>query len=224
MSGRRTQRTNNKMRRPKRAQSNRNAIVTTLSTAFPRAIRAVLKYTEMVNITMTTSVAFDYLFNLNSIHDPNRSGTGHQPQSHDDWERLYSRYRVDRVRVVIRPLGSTATTGFKISAFSSNSTVGITAYDQAAEMPYAKEVYCITTGATTGGIDFSVALNKVTGVSKQIYESDDRYQALFGSSPTESICLHVVMEDGAFSNPNIYFNVQLEMETYMFDPKQLGLS
>lgn len=210
-------------------QNNRRAGKTSLTNqvyapSFPRSMAVNLKYTEMINITLTTSLAFDYLFNLNSIFDPNRSGTGHQPQAHDQWATFYNRYRVDKIHCKLLPCGSTSTHGQRFTIFPSNSTTGITAYDQATEMPYAKSAVCITTGSTRGSLIATYDLATIAGVNKTIYQSDDRYQAAFGSSPTEALCLHVVVEDGAFSNPSVYYSVELTFQVVLSDPLQLGLS
>jgi len=210
-------------------KNNRRAGKTSLTNqmnapSFPRTMSVKLKYTELINITLTTSLAFDYVFNLNSIFDPNRSGVGHQPQGHDQWANFYNRYRVDKAHCKVLPLGSTSTHGQRYTIFPSNSTTGITAYDQASEMPYAQTAICITTGATTGRLNTTYDMATLAGVNHTIYQADDRFQAAFGSSPTEAICLHVVVEDGAFSNPSVYYSVELTFDVILSDPVQLPLS
>lgn len=209
----------------KRTQSTRQLIPNQVyATSYPREMKVRLDYSELINITLTGSVAYDYLFNLNSIHDPNRSGTGHQPQGHDQWNQLYGRYRVDRVTVKLTPLGSNPTTTNQMyTIFPSNSATGLTAYGTAAEMPFAKTTVSSNAG-TTVPITASYDLATITGIRRNAYQSDKDYEASFGNSPSEILTLHVVLEDAAFSNPSCYFNIEMHFFCTLFDSLQLGQS
>lgn len=43
-----------------------------------------------------------YVWRMNSLYDPDQTGTGHQPMAHDQWATLYKKYRVQAVKVTMR--------------------------------------------------------------------------------------------------------------------------
>jgi len=61
---------------------------------FPTKIITVIRYVEFVVLTSTTgSVSFNS-FKMNSLFDPNSTGTGHQPMWFDNYSAIYDNYRV----------------------------------------------------------------------------------------------------------------------------------
>jgi len=72
---------------------------------FPPTMFAQHKYVEDFNFftdNLTGLMGTDYAFRLNSMYDPNFSGTGHQPQGYDQMASVYGRYTVYKVRLSIR--------------------------------------------------------------------------------------------------------------------------
>jgi len=61
---------------------------------FPRTMRAVLRYSETVNLDATALTPAHYVFRAGSIFDPNYTGVGHQPYGHDTYQNIYNHYRV----------------------------------------------------------------------------------------------------------------------------------
>jgi len=57
----------------------------------PQRYIATMKYSQTF---LLSDVSPGWTFNLNSIFDPDRTGTGHQPYGHDTFQTLYNRYRV----------------------------------------------------------------------------------------------------------------------------------
>lgn len=53
-----------------------------------------MRYHESISINPVTGLAGYYIFRANSINDPNQTGTGHQPMSHDEWANFYAHYTV----------------------------------------------------------------------------------------------------------------------------------
>ena len=77
----------------KRQSKARERVTTVIRAPGPIPPRAIVKmrYAEVVG---TNGINIDYLWNLNSTYDPNRSGTRHQPYGRDTYATLYGRYRV----------------------------------------------------------------------------------------------------------------------------------
>jgi hypothetical protein len=75
---------------------------------FPPEIFTKHRYSE--NITLTTGTAGIYgtiqTYRLNSLYDPNLSGTGHQPYGFDEVVNIYGRYCVTDVEIQLTLSGS----------------------------------------------------------------------------------------------------------------------
>lgn len=207
----------------KLSEVNRGAIPNQLyATTFPQQMKVCLKYDHNANFTTTVSIANDTKFRLNSIFDPDLSGVGHQPQGRDQWNLLYNRYRVDSVRVTVRTLSMSAH-GMMICLFPNNNSTTITDVDQMVESPL---VTCkaVGTGTATTIVKF-IDLKQLNGVSKNMYENDDRFQALFSTNPTETLILHVgLWELGSLASITASFNICLEYYVTCFDPITVGSS
>lgn len=80
------------MRKYRKRAANRKLVVNSALQPIPQRYITKMKYSEQVS----TDAAGRYMFNLNSIFDPNRTGTltGHQPYGFDTLATLYNRYRV----------------------------------------------------------------------------------------------------------------------------------
>ena len=183
-------------------------------------LHTMLRYVERVsNSGLATR---DYLYNLNSLFDPNRTGGGHQPKGFDQLAALYTRYRVYRVHYRIH---FTSTIGMPAMCVVSptNSASGYSGADDAAEGPFALtavvNVYQIKT------ITGTVNLPLLNGKSHVAYASDDTTQALVNASPSEVMVLHVLQESiDATTNLGGYILVELDYETEFSDPVQLAQS
>lgn len=56
-------------------------------------LRTKLVYCDTIELAPDNGMD-NHLFRINSIFDPDYTGTGHQPAFHDQWSPLYSNYRV----------------------------------------------------------------------------------------------------------------------------------
>lgn len=188
----------------------------------PRTVKIVLPYAETFVRSGITGME-DYQFNLNSIYDPNLSGSGHQPLGHDQYATLFGRYRVYKVKAVCR-WTQAGTAGSTCALVGSNVSTPITAISDAMEQPYsAAKAFSATGGVTTISKTFNLA--KITGRPSYAYRADDRYQAQFGASPGENIILHVCTGDMNVAATFQYsFSIKLLYYVELFDRVQLSQS
>lgn len=190
------------------------------STAFPREMKVTLRYTEFLTSTSTTALNFDQVMNLNSIYDPNRTGAGHQPQGYDQWALFYNRYRVDGCKIS-STWTNAPTAGSTVSILANNDATAILDPIVINESPLG-----YTKGMTAGGPAVTISRNydlaQLTGVTRAVYNADDRYSAPFGSSPTEVLVAHVGSWDAA--SYTYSYHIQMWFYVTLFDPIQLGTS
>lgn len=192
------------------------------STSFPQQTKVCLKYNHDAAFTATAGLPNDIKFRLNSIYDPDLSGSGHQPQGHDQWALLYNRYRVDSCSVVIRTQ-SISTHGNILCMLPNNSTATITDIYQFMESPLSRPIPVGTATAVTIAKHFD--LKVLNGVSQVMYNTDDRFQSFFSASPTENLILHIgCWEIGSQGAVGMSYNVTLTYYITIFDPLTLASS
>jgi len=72
-------------------------------------MRAAMRYVQTFSVTSSTTVptfGTEQKFSLNSLYDPDITGSGHQPYGYDQLAALYKLYRVEGVRISITAFAS----------------------------------------------------------------------------------------------------------------------
>lgn len=195
--------------------------VKVLSALQPIPSRQILKMKYCQNVQTSVTNAYNWQFNLNSIHDPDRTGTGHQPYGHDQLATLYNRYRVISVSYVIQCYSTGAALRFGV--VPANEPKVFTTMAEMAENPRAQYKLCVP-GDTPPTIKGKVYLPALTGRNKTQYMSDDRYQAQFFASPSELAVLNMAALDLTEAGTSANWAVTLEYTVEVFDPNPLGQS
>jgi len=177
-----------------------------------------LKYYEAFN---NAAGAIDQRFRLNSIFDPNLTGTGHQPLGYDQYSTFYGRYRVTDVTMVFTGAmdPSVATYPCRMTIFADNNTNPYTDQQTGTEQNSATSSL-ITSNSVPLKVVKRFNLARVAGVDKKSY-ADDRFQSVFGTNPSEEIILHVLgtRADGSSADAGaIKYAVVLYMKVHLFDP------
>lgn len=188
----------------------------------------------VVKLPYSTQITFgdalgvqDYIFNLNSIYDPDRTGVGHQPLGYDQWNTFYNRYRVLGAKVTVRAFNN-ATIATSFSIIGNNSPGLVLGSDATREQPHMKSMILGNSqgGKNVGTMTKYFSCARVTGASDMLYRSSDQYAAAFGANPTEIIVAHIYQENiiqgaqasGAAARVDIVYYVEL------FDRNTLALS
>lgn len=98
------------IRRKKSVARRRRSIVRRrIPRGIPLKKMVVMRYTGSFRLTPGQGTLDKHFFSMNSIHDPDRTGTGHQPYSHDQWAALYNHYYVVRSSIRIAATSTTDT-------------------------------------------------------------------------------------------------------------------
>lgn len=195
----------------------------------PQSVTTVHNYCEFYSMSAAGGQLIPQKFNLNSVFDPDLSGGGHQPMGRDQLAALYSRYRVDKVKVKVQWSKVTdGVIGFHAMIANNDATTLTQTPSNIMEQSFQKSG---TTSYANGGSKTTVGFSKtfdlatITGVSKSKYKSDDNYQALVGSDPTEVIILHCMCGDVLLSSAyNAVLTIKLQYFTTWFDPIVVGQS
>lgn len=176
-----------------------------------------MKYSENV----TTDSNGHYVFNLNSVYDPNRTGIGHQPYGFDVLSGLYNRYRVISCGWRI----SSPTASYRqIGCIPSNDLSILWDINELKENPRARYVVQSVGGGTMtlSGKQYIPAL---MGRTKSQYMSDDSYSSVVTTSPSELALLYIVTATNAgVIEPGAQVQVLFEYTVEWFDIKRITQS
>lgn len=187
----------------------------------PFAQRYITKMKYSDTFTLNLANGNTFYFNLNDIYDPSRTGTGHQPYGHDTMQTLYNRYRVIACswNLTFYSGGSVV----RVATIPLNELLSNTNVSAVCEMPRAKWAIQVP-GGNTKMIKGKSYLPSLMGRNKTQYMDDDRYQAQYGSSPSELAVLGIVGADNADQTATIQCTITLNYTVESFDPKILAQS
>uniref|UniRef100_UPI0040484BF0 hypothetical protein n=1 Tax=Polynucleobacter sp. TaxID=2029855 RepID=UPI0040484BF0 len=184
---------------------------------FPRTMRAVLRYSTVVDFNAVTGAASLHFLRAGSIFDPDYTGVGYQPYGHDTYQTIYNHYRV--IKSVCKITNTTA---------GQNNVIGLLLSD---DVSVSNDIDMIRT------IKPSKFLPLVTTTEphslQMTYNSEQSFPgqrstttALFGNNPAEEqyFCVSV-SGSGPLSDPGA-ISVAITMEYYVefSELKALGKS
>jgi hypothetical protein len=218
-----TKRANKKYAKKKRSYAKRNTNVTINKGISPISPRFVtkLKMNQQTTHSVLAGVSQDIVWNLNSLWSPSVTVASHQPYGFDTIATLYQRYRVDKVDILVTVHPNSGYNG-TISLVKNNTNTGLNSLDYG----YVKEITrsyskTIRLGDVTT-LKQSINLRNITGVTSMKYKSDDVYQSLVTSSPSEVLCLHVVHQP--LNSVSITVNYQFIFHCEFWDSVQMSQS
>lgn len=173
--------------------------------------------------TIATDATGQYIFNLNSLYDPDRTGIGHQPYGYDNLALLYNRYRVISTGYRVIMPSTTNGSAITVSALPSND-LSITFADDSVirENPRAKYIVQ-NPGATALVLHGKVYIPSLIGRTRAQYMADDQYQSVVTTSPSESALLYLAAFNALTGSPlsTVALNVILEFTVEWFDIKHV---
>ncbi len=187
---------------------------------FPNTRLAKLTYCTQVSVNPASSFIGDHVFRLNSIFDPDFTGTGHQPYGHDTYELLYEQYRVVGCKATVTYSASAATSNIIALAEITPNSVSASSAEPVMERSNVKWKVSETNSPITLVMKWS-AKNWFRG-----NVSANAQGAGFGSNPTEVAFLHLMAGSAAAgaASGQVNFNVKLEYIVRMAEIKVLAQS
>lgn len=140
----------------------------------------------------------EQVMNLNSCHDCDFSGGGHQPYGWDQMKTLYRSYKV--YGALIEILASTPTVqgiimGCTLQPSSETATITGKSNDAIWEQSNSVVRVLSNQGTSVTKIKQFVRCNQVEGVSKIQYNADDMYGAAVTTDPQLSPKLRIALAD-----------------------------
>jgi len=178
-----------KPRRRAARKGGRQALTTVNRSLQPIANRYICKMKYAT--TIATNSTGSYIFNLNSLFDPDRTGFGHQPYGFDPLANLYNRYRVISCGWRVQnPSGATGMALTTSAVPSNDLSIAWTNTGIMLENPRAKYI-TQNPGAPIMNLKGKQYLPALVGRTKAQYMADDSYGATVLASPTEVALLYL---------------------------------
>lgn len=189
------------MRAYPRAQSNSQFF-----DPFPRTMRAVLRYSTVVDFNASLGVASLHFLRAGSIQDPDYTGVGYQPYGHDTYQSIYNHYRV--IKSVCKITNTTAGQNNVIGLLLSDDVSVSNDIDMIRSIKPSKFLPLVT---TTEPHSLQMTYNSEQSFPGQRTNTT----ALFGNNPAEEqyFCVSV-SGSGALSDPGA-ISVAITMEYYV---------
>lgn len=166
------------------------------------------KYCETIN----TDLGGGYVMNLNSLYDPNRTGTGHQPYGYDNLALLYNRYRVISCSWVLTSPNTAAVRQLGCVA-SNDLSMTFPVFSTLKEQSRSRFVVHVP-GAPAPVLKGKCYIPSLIGRTKAQYMADDQYSSVVTGSPTENALLYI-QTAGPTDSPDPNASVQVTLEYFV---------
>lgn len=193
--------------------------------AAPPFLISPQRYSDVITISLSAGTVQSYSFRANSLFDPDRTGTGHQPLGFDQLTAIYNRYVVHKLAWYINVPSSNDT--ICIAAGISNGARTLTTtgdYTSFIESPLVRQQTIGYGGTPPALFTGNKSLPTFNGVDLKTYLIDDRFQSTTSTSPTEVIDLVIGFYNPSSGAVSIQVNVNLHYHAVFFDPLVLTQS
>lgn len=155
--------------------------------AFPATLFTKHRYSQQLILytdNLTNRTGTEVAFRLNSLYDPDFTGTGHQPLGFDQLTPIYKVYRVYKVECQVRITGKF---GSGVTFCAVNVRPGQASYqigglkkgDEILEQPSNT----LMDGAINQTWSSTYYIADIDGVTRQRVTTDDQYCAQVGTNP-----------------------------------------
>lgn len=156
----------------------------------PKSLFTQHRYCQELTLTSDGTTGYsgnENAFRLNSLYDPDLTGTGHQPLGYDQMGGLYKRYLVYKADISVKVLSITNNNcwlGMRLTAANASYTVGgLKLQSEVAEQPG-----CQVMDAMVGNVINmrNIYMADIQGCPRSRVFDDAYFSANVGSNPSES--------------------------------------
>lgn len=193
---------------------------------FPRVLYTRCKYTDDKILTSVAGVptAVTNTYRINSIYDPDFTGTGRTVASWANLDAIYRKYIVTNAKVIVRyfdPSADNIRCGIRlrIGEQSASGTVGQTT-QQLSEQPMTYMRGLANSGSQKSNFVFNIKPWTLIGLSKLEYFCNlTRYQALMAGSPADAALIDVFAVSSTGAQVGVSYIIKIEYEIQLSNRK-----
>lgn len=176
-----------------------------------------LRYADTYNLAGGVPTPNAQVMLMNSLYDPDSTGTGHQPLDYDQFTAIYLKYLVVEFEYHLT-LYNLATIGTKWVVAMSETDISSRTVDALSEIKYCKSGIV---GRADGGdcmvkVSGRMPLSKIMG--QRILDSDSSMYSNYNASPADGAFFIVKCAslDGT-SNANMYVKADIRYHAFFKD-------
>jgi len=160
----------------------------------------------------TADTIANSVWRLNSLYDPDYSGTGTQPVGFDELSALYLQYRVRTVKVKVSVISSLSSPIVEVVSYPSPSPslVSVTSPNRMAAIRYANFSVLGHSQPSLETEESTWSMADLFGVPRQAILDEDGYAALTSTNPSQAYYLHVAAMARSSSSQTVNVYVTLE--------------
>ena len=192
----------------KRRKNESVSIVVSPKYPFPPIYQNKMHYQEVVSITLTSGVYGVYKFLMNSIYDPNVTGTGDVPGNFAKVMAIYDQFCVVSSHAHFEIAGPSASNNLTWGAYIDDDNTGATSLALAMKQPGVKTRFGNTSVAPLPPIDLYWSAKTFFGNTKPW--TDETLQGTVSSNPSELSYAYVFAEDNLAGTQTYGLNVYIE--------------
>jgi len=188
---------------------------------FPERLTVNLPYQRAHRSNPGVLTGTDDIFSLSNMTDLDVSGGGAvgQARGWDQWSPMYSRYRINYVRVDLKAR-QRASHGIQVLLIANSNVGAITSATEVRPWEFHGAIDCGITSANQPPIEKTVYLapHKALGMSRTQYQSDPDTSGPVGGTPTTLAYLHVCgFQIDAATVADWEYEIKLTINVTLFD-------
>lgn len=167
-------------------------------------------FTKMVycqKLTLSTPLSAYSVYRFqSSLHDPDLTGTGHQPYYHDQWATMYKNYRVHGFRYRLQFVNTGSYPAWVAVLHCPNDHSTGSSIETEMEKPAGRKRMLLGAANSPSAkrtVSGYLSVRKLEGLSKAEFAGHEAYEAGFGSNPARVVKLAIEYE-GMSATTDIY--------------------
>lgn len=192
-----------------------------------------LRYTGLYQLTIGATGTFGTMqsMRLNSLFDPDLTGSGHQPYGYDQIAAVYNRYKVYGAKVVSRtfaPSNQVIAVGAIVTTPSDSSdTIASLDIQTVQEKNNCALWYLTNTGNQRVTKTQYFKMHQVMGITKAQFTTDlDNTTAAIGGNPGDAcyISFAACSPNAGESSKTVFIEIDITYSVMLYDRKTLAQS
>jgi len=214
-------------KRLQRKRTSRTTVQTVLkrSVGFPRSKISTLKYNTQTTLNGGGGTTIVHTMSANSLYDPDRTGTGHQPSLYDTWNSIYNHYVVLKSTIKVEFV-------YPNTAITVPLLCGVYMDDNATLPGSGLPSLLIENGSKylvfAGDIGAVKTIFHKFDAAKEFScdpTTKDSISAGIGSNPAEEMYFNIWAADfNAGVYGTVYLNIDMEFQVLWSEPKDFAQS